>query len=140
MATRKKRIPVISLTQFVAIVTATIALTLLFNFATKINTYAQIQREATRLQLRMDNIRVEHESLLARREYVQSNEYVEKIAREELNWIRFGDNPVMIKTPPQPLSTPSPSSSPTLPSEPAGLQWSHWWATFFGDTPPIYGF
>jgi cell division protein FtsB len=140
MATRKKRIPVISLTQFVAIVTATIALTLLFNFATKINTYAQIEREATRLQERLDNIRAEHESLLARREYVQSNEYVEKIAREELNWIRFGDNPVMIKTPPQPLPTLSTSLSPTPPSEPTGLQWSLWWATFFGDTPPIYGF
>ena len=140
MAARKKRVPVISLTQFVAIVTVTLALTMLLGFAYKMNSYARIRLEADRLQARFERVYAEHEALKARKLYVQSDEYVEKVAREEFKWSRYGDRLVSVKTLPAPTPFPTsllqsvPSSEPTVP------QWESWWKVFFGDTLPTYGF
>ena len=139
MAARKKRVPVISLTQFVAIVTVTLALTMLFGFAYKMNSYARIRLEADRLQARFERVHAEHEALKARKLYVQSDEYMEKVAREEFKWSRYGDRLVSVKTLPAPTPFPTsllqsvPSFEPTVP------QWKSWWKVFFGDTLPTYG-
>lgn len=140
MATRKKRIPAISLTQFMAIVTATIALTLLFGFAYKMTTFAQIRQHAEKLQRELEEVRAEHARLVALKEYVQTDEYVEKIAREELNWGRYGDTAVMVRQVPGPTKV-----SPVQPTaraggeEPTVPQWQAWHAIFFGDSPPMFG-
>jgi cell division protein FtsB len=140
MAARKKRAPVISLTQFVAIVTATLALTLLLGFAYKMNTYAQIKLEAENLQRRLERVRAEHETLNDRKVFVQSNEYVEKIAREELKWSRRGDQMVSVHTLPAPTPVPAPTLQAGSVAEPSVPQWQAWQEVFFSNTRPIYGF
>jgi cell division protein FtsB len=139
MAARKKRTPVISLTQFVAIVTATLALTLLLGFAYKMNTNAQIRLEAEHLQERLEFTQAENEALRAHKTAVQSDAYVEKIAREELKWSRYGDKLVSIQRMPVPTPFPTLTAQSTPSSEPAVPQWDAWLDVFFGTILPGYG-
>lgn len=132
MAARKKRIPVISLTQFVVIVTATLLLLLLFGFTYKMSSYSQVKQEAERLQARLEEARAEREILLTRRAYVQSDAYVEKVAREELKWGRRGDRLVNVRILSSPTPTPSPRSEFEETAEPTAPQWEAWWEVFFG--------
>ena len=139
MAARKKRVPAISLTQFVAIVTVTLVLTLLFGFAYKMNSYARIRLEADHLQERFERVHAEHEALKARKIFVQSNEYVEKVAREEFKWSRYGDRLVSVETLPAPTPFPTALFQSVPASEPTVPQWNVWWKAFFGDTLLSYG-
>ena len=99
------------------------------------NSYAQVRQEAQLIQDRYDAVKAQHEWLLARKEYVQTNEYTEKIAREEFKWSRYGDQLVSVHmlTPPTPVATPTPSSTST----PSGAldvpQWNAWYRLFFWD-------
>ena len=133
MAARKKRIPVISLMQFMVIVTATLLLLLLFGFTYKVSSYTQVKQEAERLHARLEEAQAEREILLTRKAYVQSDAYVEKVAREELKWGRRGDRLVSIR----PLSTPAPTATPRFKAEeaaePTVPQWEAWRDVFFGE-------
>lgn len=134
MAARKKRIPVISLMQFMVIVTATLLLLLLFGFTYKMSSYAQVKQEAERLHARLVEAQAEREMLLTRKAYVQSDAYVEKVAREELKWGRRGDRLVSVRTFSVPTATPSPRFKPQEAVEPTVPQWEAWWDVFFGET------
>jgi len=141
MAARKRRVPGISLLQFGAIVTATLALSLLVGFAYKMNSYAQVRERAQLIQERYDEVKAEHERLLARKAYVQTNEYAERIAREEFKWSRYGDQLVSVR-----LLAPTPTPTPAAPSPAANTsgaptipQWEAWYRLFFRSQLPTLG-
>ncbi len=134
MAARKKRIPFLSLMQFVVIVTATLLLSLLFGFAYKMSSYAQVKQEAEQLQGRLQQTQLEREMLLTRKAYVQSDAYVEKVAREELKWGRRGDRLVSVRTVAAPVPTPPLTPPAQEPSEPTVPQWEAWRDVFFGES------
>jgi cell division protein FtsB len=142
MATRKIRTPFITPIQFAAVVTITISLTLLVGFAYKISSYEQIKREAQRLQDKLERAQAEHQALLTRKEYVQTDAYVEKVAREELNFGRFGDTVVMVKNVPDPAPVPVPAAADQSDGllEESGSEWRAWYELFFGEPPEAYGF
>jgi cell division protein FtsB len=142
MATRKKRTTIITPIQFAAIVTVTISLTLLVGFAYKINSYEQIKQEAQRLQDKLERVEADNQALLARKAFVQTDAYVEQVAREELNFGRFGDTVVMVKNVSAQkveaglLSSPDAGESAVTTSPP----WQAWYELFFGQPPEAYGF
>jgi cell division protein FtsB len=141
MATRKKRTPIISPIQFAAIVTVTISLTLLVGFAYKISSYEQIKKQAQQLQDRLERTQAEHQALEARKDFVQTDAYVEKVAREELNFGRFGDTVVMVKNVPAQATVPQqPSPEVEAPADQNPSQWRAWYELFFGVPPEAYGF
>ncbi len=142
MATRKKRTPIISPIQFAAIVTVTISLTLLVGFAYKISSYEQIKKQAQELQDRLERTQAEHEALEARKAFVQTDAYVEKVAREELNFGRFGDTVVMVKNVPARGVAPQQPLAPDsgAPANQYSSQWRAWYELFFGAPPEAYGF
>jgi cell division protein FtsB len=139
MATRKKRIPIITWVQFAGIVTITISLTLLVGFAYKITTYDQIKQQAQALQDKLERVQTEHHELELRKAYVQTDAYVEKVAREDLNYGRFGDSVVMVKHVPGVASPPTPQPAEQVDSR-DGPQWQAWYDLLFGESPEAYGF
>lgn len=134
MATRKKKTLLITPIHFAAIVTSTISLILLVGFFYKMSAYEQVKQDAARIQEKLERVQAEHEQLIVWRDYVQTDEYVERVAREELNWGRPGDTIIRVKTI-APLAT---STSPESPgpdhAEPVGPQWTAWFDVFFGQS------
>jgi cell division protein FtsB len=135
MATRVKRSGIISFTQFVAIIVAIVALSLVIDFGRKAAINYRIQREVDRLEQEVAAARQEQQRLLALKAYVQTDEYVEKVAREELRWSQPGETVVIVKpivrqTAPA-AQAMGPPPSPTV----AKSYWREWWALFFDSSP-----
>jgi len=69
-------------------------------------------------------------ALQAYRDYVQSDEYVEKVAREELNLMKRGETAVIVLSPPSSTtSTEEPFGNVEKKEEPP--LWRRWWDTLF---------
>lgn len=140
MATRKKRIPLITPIQFAAIVTTTISLILVIGFAYKMTAYEEIKQNAARIQLKWERTQAEQRDLIARKAYVQMDAYIEQVAREELNWGRRGDTIIRVKA-----INNRPAATPEAVAEravvvPIGPQWNAWYDVFFGALPKAYGY
>lgn len=128
-----KNPPLISGTQFVAIVVVTIAIFLVVDFGRRATAGYYVSQAEKSLKAQIAAELTRQAELKAQKQYVKSDEYVEKWAREQAHMIRPGDRALILVTPEAPLrSVTSPelaiSSSPTQ-------NWHGWWRLFF-DTEP----
>jgi cell division protein FtsB len=133
---KTKRQRTVPFTQIVTIVVATMAISMIVDFGRKATANYRVRNEEIRLEQEIAVERAKHEALLARREYVQTDEYVEHVAREELKWVRPGEIVVVpIPLNREPLPTPETAPAPTelLQGE---SHWQEWWTLFF-DRPPM---
>lgn len=98
----------------------------------------EMRQEARAIQQRIEQLKQENRRLSRELDYLKSDEYIEKVAREELGLVRPGDVPVVIVPPdgqrvqstlPIPTPTPSPTPSPERRSIP---NWQRWLALFMG--------
>ncbi len=133
---KAKRQRTVPFTQIITIVVATMAISMIVDFGRKATANYRIQREEIGLEQEITAERAKHEALLAHREYVQTDEYVEQVAREEFKWVRPGEIVIVpIPITRKPLPTPE-----TLPAPGRLLQREsyrqEWWALFF-DRPPM---
>jgi hypothetical protein len=113
------------------------AISMIVDFGRKAAANYRVRREEIRLEQEIAAERAKHKALLARREYVQTDEYVEQVAREELKWVRSGETvvvPIPINS--EPLPTPE-TPAPTKPS-PRESRWQEWWALFLDRPPPEF--
>lgn len=119
-----------------------IGLILAINFSTRIASnrsqreiYAQVESEVERLT-------AEQATLIAERDYVQSDVFVEQWARGEGKMVRAGE---VLVVPLVPVDIQAQSTTP-LPqsfvevqtSPPQPKNWMLWWALFFDSPPPNY--
>jgi hypothetical protein len=132
---KAKRHRTLPFTQIITIVVATMAISMIVDFGRKAAANYRIRHEEIRLEQEIAAERAKHEALLARREYVQTDEYIEHVAREELKWMRQGETVVVPIPFRKPL--PTPETTPALAKPLRGeSHWQEWWALFF-DRPPI---
>ncbi len=122
--------------QFIAIIVLSISIFLIVDFGRRAAANYRVQREANRLSQEVEVARQHQAELLARRTYVASDLYVEKIARNELKWARPGEMVVVIRPTPEAVSAPAHPlaeviATAPLPETPAKA----WWVLFFGDRP-----
>ncbi len=95
----------------------------------------EMRREARAIQQRVEQLRQENRRLSDELDYLRSDEYIEKVAREELGLVRPGDVAVAIIQPndrkgDQALApTPTPSPTPT-PRQQDIPNWQRWLALF----------
>jgi cell division protein FtsB len=132
---RPKKRPLISSTQFAAIVVLTIALFLVIDFGRRTTAGYYVSQTEKRLEAEIETLLAQQAALKARREYVQTDAYVEQWAREQAHMVRPGDRWLIVITPP-------PSAAQAADSQPASIaapepvpNWHHWWLLFF-DTEP----
>jgi cell division protein FtsB len=132
-ASRPRTVP---FTQIIIIVVATMAISMIVDFGRKATANYRVQREEIRLEQETATEKAQHEALLARKEYVQTDEYIEHVAREELKWVRQGEIVVVpIPLNSKPLPTPEPSLALSKPLQ-GESHWQEWWTLFF-DRPPL---
>jgi hypothetical protein len=141
---KPKKPPLFSGTQFAAIVVLTIALFLVIDFGRRTTAGYYVSQTEQRLDAEIEALLEQQEALQERLEYVQTDEFVERWAREQAHMVRPGDRRLIVVTPPasapgedpQPAE-PLPSDSVTTPA--AALEpvpnWHHWWRLFW-DTEP----
>lgn len=101
------RLPQLSAVQIVAGVTALIVVYFLVTFAGNFVRGEQLDREEQRVQAEIDSLREHYERLQALEQYLQSDEYIEAIAREQLGLVREGEVAI-VAIPTQPSPTPAP--------------------------------
>ena len=134
---KKKRGPQFPLTQFIAIVVITISFFLVVDFARRTATIYRIKSEAARLEEEVAEARARSEALEARLRYVQSDTYVEEIARTQLKWAQPGETVVVVMATPQAVPTPPPGSQYVVTGgPPPETPWQAWWLLFFDIPPP----
>lgn len=93
----------------------------------------QLNQQASGIRQDIAQLKDRNTELRRQTEYLQSPEYVERVAREQLGLVRPDDialvlvSPSVREVPPEAPPVPSKAPSKTLPN------WERWWSFFFGD-------
>ena len=103
MATAKKR-SVVSVTQFVALIVATIALSLVVDFGRKVALYRRLQLEEARLDRGIEYEQNRRDYLEWLKGYVQTEEFVDSWARREWKMVKPGETSVVPVLPDAPVA------------------------------------
>ena len=102
-----------------------------FTAAGKVLQNYHLKQEGNQILQEIEDLEARNLALQAYRDYVQSDEYIEKVAREELNLMKRGETAVIVLSPPSPDgSTEELPSSVGEKEEPP--PWKRWWDTLFG--------
>ena len=132
MATAKKRSGV-SVTQFVALIVATIMLSLLVDFGRKVALYRHLQLEEARLDRGIEYEEDRRDYLEWLKGYVQTEEFVDSWARREWKMVKSGEIPVVPLLPDAPVALQTRPQEESHPS--GGSHWQEWWKLFFDSLP-----
>jgi len=128
MATAKKRSSV-SVTQFVALIVATIALSLVVDFGRKVALYRRLQLEEARLDQGIEFEENRRDYLEWLKGYVQTVEFVDGWARREWKMVKPGETGVVPMFPEAPSAPQIRPQEESHPSE--GSRWQEWWKLLF---------
>lgn len=128
----------------------------LFSFVNQVIRQAQLEQFREEVRADVARLSSENASLQQSVEYVESNDYAEQIAREQLGYARAGDTVLMPTFPDQVISstvntittttaltnsinTNTPNTTPaTIPPTivaPIEPNWMRWWRMLRGSTP-----
>ncbi len=138
--TKKKKLSdQLSVIRFVVIVLLTICLFLFYKFASGVANNYRAAQEVEQLQQKVTSLEDRQQSLEKRLEYVQTNDYVERIARTQLKWARPGETTVVVVPASRdivPIPRPTPNVQPET-NKNSESSWLAWWHLFFEQAPPV---
>jgi cell division protein FtsB len=127
--TRKKRQRILSTPKVVAIVTFTLVAVLSVDFGRKALDNYQIQRQVEWLSQQVAVERETNQALQETLQYVESDAYVEKVARESLKLVKQGEVAVVVvhqaESPPPASSDGQATLAPGEEPVPYWQQWTH---------------
>ena len=112
-----KRLPRFSTTRIILLAAVCIAVYFLAAGAANLVRSQQLSQEESRLQAEIDDLQERYNRLIALEQYLNSDEYVEAIAREQLGLVKPGET-AFIAIPTQPSPAPEPGAESEL-----------WWET-----------
>lgn len=96
----------------------------------------EMRQEARALEQRIEQLKKENRRLTQDLDYLRSDQYIEKVAREELGLVRPGDVAVAalgIEDPRSPSLLPTPTRSPTPGAVEQDIpNWQRWLYLFVG--------
>ncbi len=118
-------------------------LILAINFSSRIASGRPLTEMYDEVQSEVERLRAQQATLIAIRDYSDSDAYVEQWARREGKMIR--DNEVLVVPVPQAgggavAAQPTPAPMPTVPvqtTDPQPENWTLWWELFFDSPPPL---
>jgi len=92
----------------------------------------RLHRYNATLRAEIRALEEQQDRLRERLEYVQTSEYVEKVAREQYKWTKDGETLVIpiLKQDPAAAVSPTPSAHPVVSThdKPPSCCWPLWWA------------
>ncbi len=141
--TERKRTGQLSGLQVMFAAILAIGLLLAINFSSRITAGQPLQEAYQRVQVEIEALKREQADLITRRDFVQSDAYVEQWARSEGAMIRSGE--VLVYPVPAAGAETTPTPVPLGPSVPVQTTppqpevWQVWWALFFDSPPPEFG-
>jgi hypothetical protein len=107
-------------------------LSLVIHFVNQVLQSAHLETQRAELEAEVAQLEAENQYLLGAVEYVESDLYIERVAREELGYAREGETvvlPVFVApTPTPPPTTPEAEVPPSPTPQP---NWHGWWQSFF---------
>lgn len=112
-----------------------LTVSLLINFVNQVIQSATLEARRATLQQEVQALEAENLHLRGAVEYVESDVYVERVAREQLGYAREGETVVL---PRMLLPTPTPPAAPaaaTAPQPTAVPNWQGWWEAFQAPAP-----
>jgi cell division protein FtsB len=117
-----------------------IGLFLAIGLSSRITAGQPLQEMHDRVAAEIEQLRREQGALIVERDYVRSDAYVERWAREDGKMVREGEM-LVIPVPSGASVTPTPPpvvnvEVQTAPPEPK--PWQVWWALFFDGQPPTF--
>jgi cell division protein FtsB len=135
METRQRRLP-LPPTDILTVVGITAAIFFALAFGGKALEGYRLYRYNEQLRAEIAELERKQEELRARATYVQSPEYVERVAREEYRWVRPGDKlfiPVYRSQPAAPAPpAPQAPAGQEMPNAASASHWSEWQELLFG--------
>lgn len=132
MAATRKRSSV-SVTQFVALIVATVALSLIVDLGHKVAVYRHLQREEARLEQEIGFEEERRDYLEGLQEQVQTEKFLDDWARREQKMVQPGEKLIVPRFEGAPLAPQIHSQQESQSSE--GSHWQEWWKLFFDRLP-----
>jgi cell division protein FtsB len=132
-ATKKRKQIDLPIAQFIAIIVLSISIFLIIDFGRRAATGYRVRREEEKLYAQLEAARQTQQDLLAKRDYVETDIYIEEVARNELKWSRADETIVVIMATPQASTSSSAPIKTPLPNQPAETPLQAWLALFFPD-------
>ena len=133
---RSKDPPLISGTQFAAIVVLTIALFLIIDLGRRTTAGYYVSQAEKRLIAEIQAELELKQKLVERLEYVKTDAFVKEWARQQARMVRPGDRPLIVLTLAAPSGEPGVLQPSSAASPPGPVpNWHHWWRLFFNSEP-----
>jgi cell division protein FtsB len=117
-----------------------VGLLLAINFSSRIAAGQPLQETYDQVSQEVEDLRAEQADLVVERDYVRSDAYVERWARDEGKMAREGEV-LVIPVPAGVSAEPTPSFQVDVPFEtspPEPESWQVWWSLFFDTDPPEF--
>ncbi|GIW07124.1 MAG: hypothetical protein KatS3mg060_1929 [Dehalococcoidia bacterium] len=116
-------------TQLILILTLPLVAYFGYGAARKAMEIHELRGRAERLRVEIDQLQARHLELTRQRDYLKTEQYVERVAREELGFVKPTEIPIVVVVKPDAVSTPRTAAAPP-PDQRSNPQ--RWWDAFFG--------
>ena len=134
---KKKRPTQFYLVKFALIFVATVFAFLLVTLGRRVIANYHLSFEAERLGHQLAALQERHQALEKQLQDVQTDAYVEEVARTQLRWARPGETVVVVMPIPKAAPASTPEASAASGDGAAGVPpWLSWWTALFGTPPP----
>jgi cell division protein FtsB len=128
---RRKALSSLSLAQVIAFIGVILAGYFVVGFGRVALVGHELRASKANLQTQVDELAAQVTTLEDRKAYVQTDEYIEKAAREEYKLSRPGDQVIVPMYETEKPDVPTQSVQPPPVPEPVE-PWQAWWDLFFG--------
>jgi cell division protein FtsB len=125
------RLPRLSFLRVVVLVAAALVAYLLFAAGGDYLHSRQLRAEEKGVQQQIVELQVQHEKLLAIREYLHSDEYIEGVARRILGLVRPGETLVVVTSSEASGATVDEQGDGAGSEEQESEDWQPWWERLF---------
>lgn len=118
-----------------------VGLLLAINFSSRITAGQPLQAAHARVESEIAQLRREQADLIAERDFVRSDAFVESWARDEGKMVRPDEHLIVPVPSTSSLSQDAPAQEPPVPIQtlpPRPQSWQVWWALFFDSPPPNF--